>query len=78
MIANRVRSLLSNMFNLAERWGWRSYASNPVRHSQCNKDHGRERYLSHDELARLVKRLTRQNANASPCPKLLQQSAFLR
>lgn len=51
--ANRVLSLLSKMFNLAERWGMRPDGTNPCRHVEKYKENKRERYLSGDELTRL-------------------------
>jgi integrase len=50
--ANRVAAVLSIMFALAVRWHMR--ADNPVRDIARNKEHGRERYLSDAELARLL------------------------
>ena len=52
--ANRVRSLLSKMFSLAERWEMRPANSNPCRHVARNREEGRERYLKKDELLRLM------------------------
>ena len=52
-VANRCLTLLSKMFNLAERWGWRAEGSNPVRHVERCNENKRERYLSAEELARL-------------------------
>jgi len=50
--ANRVVAMLSKMFSLAMRWGWRT--DNPCRSIERNKEHARQRYLTSDELARLV------------------------
>lgn len=50
--ANRVASLLSKMFSLAIKWGWR--ADNPVRGLERNTEQRRERYLDADELVRLT------------------------
>ena len=52
-MANKVISLLSKAFNLAEVWGWRPEGTNPCRHVQRYKEESRERYLSEAELARL-------------------------
>ena len=49
--ANRLLGLLSKMFNLAERWGYRPDGSNPTLHVEKFKEQRRERYLSNDELA---------------------------
>jgi integrase len=53
--ANRVVALLSRMFSLAIRWGWRS--DNPCRGIERNQEHQRHRYLSGAELVRLTKAL---------------------
>jgi integrase len=50
--ANRVVSLLSRMFNLAIRWGWRS--DNPARGLERNHEDRRQRFLSPAEIARLA------------------------
>ena len=51
--ANRVLSLLSKMFNLAEVWGMRPDGSNPCRHVRKYKEEKRRRFLSETEFARL-------------------------
>jgi integrase len=51
--ANRVLAVLSKIFNLAERWGWRPDSSNPCRHVERFSERKRERMLSPAELARL-------------------------
>jgi integrase len=56
--ANRVVSLLSKMFSLAIRWGWR--ADNPAKGIERNPETKRDRYLSGDELARLTRALGEQ------------------
>jgi len=53
--ANRTVALLSKMFNLAIKWGWRS--DNPAKGVERNPEIKRERYLMADELARLTKAL---------------------
>lgn len=50
---NRMLSVLSKMFNLAEVWGLRPDGSNPCRHVQKYREVKRERYLSQAELLRL-------------------------
>jgi integrase len=50
--ANRVIALLSKMFNLSIRWGWR--LDNPCKGIERNPEAKRVRYLSADELARLT------------------------
>jgi integrase len=50
--ANRCIAITSKMFALAVRWHMRT--DNPARGVEPNAEHGRRRYLSGDELARLV------------------------
>lgn len=49
--ANRVRALLSKMFNLAIGWGWRS--DNPIKGVEKYKEHQRHRWLNDEELEKL-------------------------
>jgi Site-specific recombinase XerD len=56
--ANRVLAVVSKMFNLAERWGFRPDGSNPCRHIERFAEAKRERMLSTEELARLGDALT--------------------
>ena len=51
--ANRVLSLLSKMFNVAESWGLRSDKTNPCNHIERFQEYSRERFLSVAELQRL-------------------------
>lgn len=51
--ANRCLSLLSKMFNLAEKWGYRPDGTNPTRHIDKYPERRIERFLSEVELARL-------------------------
>jgi integrase len=51
--ANRVLALLSRMFSLAVKWGWRE-GSNPVKGVERNAEHKRHRYLTGAELGRLT------------------------
>ena len=53
--ANRVIAILSKMFSLAVRWHMRE--TNPCKGIEKNREYGRRRYLSADELARLIKAL---------------------
>lgn len=53
--ANRVVALLSKMFSLAIKKGWR--ADNPAKGIERNHESKRERYLSNDELTRLSEAL---------------------
>jgi len=57
-MANKVLTLLSKAFNLAEVWGWRPEGTNPCRHVGRYREEGRDRYLSESELRRLGKVLT--------------------
>jgi integrase len=50
--ANRVLGLLSKMFALAIRWGWRT--DNPTKGIERNPETKRRRYLSGEELAALL------------------------
>jgi len=56
-IANRVRAVLSKIFNMAEAWGLRDDNSNPCRHIEKNPEAKRERFLNKDELGALHKAL---------------------
>lgn len=64
--ANRVAQMMSKMFNLAVRWGYR--LDNPVNGWHRNPEHRRTRYLSSDELYRLTRALdghgNQRSANA--------------
>jgi integrase len=53
--ANRVVALLSRMFSMAIRWHWRT--DNPCTGIERNQEHKRRRYLSADELTRLIRGL---------------------
>jgi integrase len=50
--ANRVLALTSKMFSLAMKWSWRS--DNPVKGIERYHEDRRERWLSDDELGRLL------------------------
>jgi integrase len=50
--ANRVLALMSKMFSLAMKWGWSS--DNPVKGLERYHEERRERWLSDDELGRLL------------------------
>ena len=53
--ANRVIALLSRMFSMAIKWRMRP--DNPCKGIERNQEHKRRRYLSADELTRLIKAL---------------------
>jgi integrase len=64
--ANRAIALLSKMFSLSVRWQMRS--DNPCKGVEKNPEHGRERYLTGEEITRLMKALAeledKESANA--------------
>jgi integrase len=57
--ANRVLALVSKMLNLAERWQWRPFNSNPCRHVERFPERKRRRYLSVDEASAISTELDR-------------------
>jgi len=68
--ANRALTLLSKLFSLAVHWEW--VTSNPVKGVARNFEEPRHRYLSEDEIRRLVTALTAlQNQMAANALKLL-------
>jgi integrase len=50
--ANRCVAVVSKMFSLALRWGYRT--DNPAKGIERNVEHHRRRYIGSDELARLT------------------------
>jgi integrase len=56
-VANRVHSLLSKMFNLAIRWGWRD--DNPCRGVERNAEVKRQKFLNGDQIERIKAELER-------------------
>ncbi|MCP4319521.1 MAG: tyrosine-type recombinase/integrase [Hyphomicrobiales bacterium] len=54
--ANRVLALMSKMFSLAMKWGWRG--DNPVKGIERFHEERRERWLSDEELGRLLNALS--------------------
>lgn len=56
-MANRILSLLSKALNLAELWGYRPNHSNPCLHVKKYTENKRERFLSSDEITRLIQAL---------------------
>lgn len=69
--ANRMLSLLSKMLNLAELWGYRPDGSNPCRHVKKYAEHKRERFLTPDEMTRLLKILDEEEGNKKELPSVL-------
>ena len=57
--ANRVMSILNNMLNKAESWGYRLENTNPCRAVRLNRKRKCERFLSRAELERLGEVLAR-------------------
>jgi integrase len=53
--ANRALAVLSKMFSLAVRWGWR--ADNPCRGIERNQEAKRQRFLTRAETTRLLSAL---------------------
>lgn len=54
-LANRALAVLSKMFSLATKWGWRM--DNPCKGVERNQEEKRQRYLAPVELANLTKAL---------------------
>jgi integrase len=61
--ANRTLAVLSRMFNLAVRWGWRS--DNPCKGVERNQENKRHRYLTGAELSRLSAGLAKLDDKAA-------------
>jgi integrase len=57
--ANRVVAVLSRMFSLGARWGM--CEGNPCRHIERNHEAKRKRYLTADELGRLIEALNKHS-----------------
>ena len=70
-MANKVISLLSKAFNLAEVWGWRPEGTNPCRHIKRYKEESRERYLSASELQRLGETLVALEQEGKVLPQVI-------
>tara|TARA_R110000851_G_scaffold120337_2_gene248665 strand:- start:2038 stop:3240 length:1203 start_codon:yes stop_codon:yes gene_type:complete len=61
--ANRVIEVLRRAFNLAVKWGW--LERNPASGIEKNQEQKRERYLSADEIKRLLGELDRHRQKTS-------------
>lgn len=70
-MANKVGTLLSKAFNLAEVWGWRPEGTNPCRHVDRYQEDGRERYLAESELRRLGQVLDKAEREWESDPRAL-------
>ena len=67
--ANRVRSLLSKALNLTELWGYRANHSNPCLHVKKYTEQKRERFLSQEEITRLMNALKEEESGSkNPWP----------
>jgi integrase len=62
---NRVLSVLSKALNLAELWGYRPNHSNPCLHIKKYGENKRERFLSQDEISRLMNALDEEEKESS-------------
>ena len=69
--ANRMLSVLSKMFNLAELWGLRPDGTNPCRHVPKYKENKLERYLTTDEIQHLGHILRRCEEDGSETPHVI-------
>ena len=70
--ANRVVSLLSSMFGLAEQWGERPEGSNPCRYVAKFKERKCERYLTQEELKSIGQTLSAAEQDQSePLPAII-------
>jgi len=69
--ANRVLALLSKVFNLAEKWGYREDKPNPCRHVDRYREESKERYLSTQELERLGTALTEAEKSKNAIPSAI-------
>ena len=67
-MANKVLTLLSKAFNLAEIWGWRPEGTNPCRHVGRFQEESRERFLSQSELSSLGQTLAEAEATWGTSP----------
>ena len=56
-VANRAMPVLSMMMRMAELWGYRPHNSNPCRNTRRYRMKPVERFLTEDEMARLVRAL---------------------
>ena len=55
--ANRCKNVMTKMFKLSIKWGWRS--DNPASAVEMNTEQMRKRYMSADELTRLMAALAK-------------------
>ncbi len=62
--ANRVRSLLSKMFNLAEKWKFRDRYTNPCFQITRYPEPKRKRYMSHEEAQKVAQGLIKYKSTS--------------
>jgi integrase len=69
--ANRMLSVLSKMFNMAEMWGLRPDGTNPCRHVPKYKENRRERFLTQTEIQTLGEVLSRCETDKIETPHVV-------
>ena len=69
--ANRLRALISKMFNLAEQWDYRAPRTNPAYLIKKFPEERRERFLTDEELARLGKVLNEAERTRTEQPQAI-------
>lgn len=75
--ANRVLSLLSKTLNLAELWEFRPDHSNPCRHIKKYAENKRERFLSQEEITRLMFVLDEEEKEGKELPSVFHAIRLL-
>jgi integrase len=75
--ANHTLAVLSKMFSLAEKWGWRPEYSNPCRGVERYAEPKRERFYSDAELGRLGAALNQAERNGTALPSIIAAVRFL-
>ena len=63
--ANRCLALISHIFTIAEKWGFRDYNTNPTRGLDRYRENRRDRLLAPSELARLGEALETARAGGT-------------
>jgi integrase len=75
--ANRVMSILNNMLNKAESWGYRVENTNPCRAVRPNRRRKCERFLSETEMRQLGKVLAEDRAGGDEVRSLVANAVTL-
>ena len=75
--ANMTLSLLSNMLNRAEEWGYRLEGTNPCHSIRYNRRKVCERFLTTDELGRLGRALEEHRAGSDEARSTVASAIFL-